>query len=123
MKGPLLASLILLLGLAQIASALEQSQAQLRTETPGQTKTLTGIVTDPSGAVVPGASIVLMRAENAAVESSTQSGPAGEYRLRATPGLYRVVATATGFARFESRIFGWETVRPADRVQQCWTSS
>jgi len=57
---------------------------------------LRGEVTDPSGAVVPGAQIV---AQSARQSSMTKSGRDGVYELRAlAPGAYTVTVTAHGFA-------------------------
>ena len=83
----------------------EQARAPEQTREESQTQTLSGTVTDPSGAVVPGATAMLVPAASgatAAPESTTQSGAAGEYRLRAAPGTYKLVVLAAGFARFES---------------------
>ena len=63
---------------------------------------ITGIVTDPSGAVVSGAPIVL--ANTATGESRTaSSNTAGAYRFTAVPvvGLYSITVTAQGFAKYE----------------------
>jgi hypothetical protein len=66
---------------------------------------------DPSGAVVPGASVTLMSAGNpAVVVGSTTSGEYGRYRLQAGIGIYTVVAEAPGFARFESEPIRIEVV-------------
>ena len=68
-----------------------------------QAESIAGVVADPSGAVVPGATVILMTAEDPAAEvTRTTSGRTGGYRLRADPGTYRVVVNANGFARFES---------------------
>jgi len=67
---------------------------------------ITGVVMDPSGAVVPGASVMLLSTQMpASVLSTTASGEMGRYRLRATAGMYNVVVEAAGFARFESGPF------------------
>ncbi len=63
---------------------------------------ITGVVMDPSGAVVSGATVRLLSGEPAAVVSSTASGQMGAYRLRASDGIYFVAVEAEGFARFES---------------------
>ena len=67
-----------------------------------QLYSISGVVTDPSGAVVRGAAIVLMSVDPAAEVSRTVSGAAGGYRLRVDPGIYTLVVIAKGFARFES---------------------
>ena len=79
--------------------------AQAQDDERGQIQVLAGVVTDPSGALVARATVLLMSAgagANPVAESGTQSGPTGEYRLRAKPGTYTVVVEAAGFARFES---------------------
>jgi hypothetical protein len=65
-----------------------------------QTAALHGQVTDPSGAVIPGAAISLTGgAAPAAAPIQTQSGADGQYSLRAlAPGSYTVSVTASGFA-------------------------
>src|SRR5438552_2026459 len=61
---------------------------------------VTGIVTDPSGAAVPGAEItVTHRDTNATVKVVTT--PTGEYNApNLLPGTYRVEITAPSFKRF-----------------------
>jgi len=65
-----------------------------------QTASLHGQVTDPSGAVIPGAVISLKTGASAgAAPIQTQSGADGQYSLRAlAPGSYTVSVTASGFA-------------------------
>jgi hypothetical protein len=61
-----------------------------------QIATLHGQVTDPSGAVIPGASISLT---GGVAPIQTQSGAGGEYAIRSlAPGSYTVSVTAAGFA-------------------------
>ncbi len=63
----------------------------------GQTATLMGVVTDESGAVVPGAKIGL-KGPNADVKE-TASGPDGSYSLTAlSPGTYALLASAPDLA-------------------------
>lgn len=66
---------------------------------PAQSLTsLNGIVTDPSGAVVPGATVIL---ENVATQATRQttSDEAGRYIFpQMPPGNYRVRARAQGFS-------------------------
>jgi hypothetical protein len=57
-------------------------------QTVRQIDSITGVVMDPSGAVVPGAAVTLMDAvEPSAVVSSTTSGPAGGYRFQVIAAL------------------------------------
>lgn len=64
------------------------------------TQTVTGTVTDISGAVIPGAKVTAQPAtERAAAEVATTTDGAGEFRLAGLkPGLYAVTARAEGFA-------------------------
>ncbi len=64
----------------------------------GQLTQLNGTVTDPAGAVVPGATIIL---DNVATgyHSETKSDDQGRYVFnQVTPGMYKIVAKASGFA-------------------------
>ncbi len=61
---------------------------------------LHGEVTDPSGAVVAGASVYLI--DSKAVERSTATDDKGQYSfVGVAPGLYRVRVAASGFETFE----------------------
>ncbi len=63
-----------------------------------QTAALHGQVQDPSGAVVPGAAILLT---NGAQTLQTKSSADGQYAFRVlAPGVYTVTAAAKGFAPF-----------------------
>jgi hypothetical protein len=69
------------------------------------TGTLRGVVTDPSGAVVPQATVSLTTPRGQSV-STTTSNREGSYELKGiAPGSYNVNATAKGFA-----VFGREDV-------------
>ncbi len=58
---------------------------------------ITGVVKDSTGALVPGAEIVLTNIETG-VETNTQSTDAGVYRIPYVPaGRYKVAASLTGF--------------------------
>ena len=62
---------------------------------------LSGIVTDGSGAVVPAANLQLTNVETGVVLTTT-ANEAGVYRfLFLNPGQYKIVATMTGFKTFE----------------------
>src|ERR1700679_781012 len=57
-----------------------------------------GTVTDPTGAVVPGAQVVVVNAATGA-KSQTVSTSAGDYKFTELPvGTYTVTSTAAGFA-------------------------
>src|ERR1017187_1303780 len=60
--------------------------------------TISGTVTDPSGSVVPGASVVL-RNTGTAIERKTETNDAGIYQAPfMQPGQYEVRASKTGFS-------------------------
>ena len=64
----------------------------------GQATTVTGTVTDPSGSVVPAASITLANLETGA-ERNTVSDNEGRYTLtQVPPGKYKMIGKAPGFA-------------------------
>src|ERR1700760_2891269 len=64
------------------------------------TATLRGMVTDPSGAVIPGATLTLTSADGHSV--TAQSGQGGSYEFRnLAGGVYTMSAKATGFADFQ----------------------
>ena len=94
------------IAISQVALPREGGQVRTREQQAHEeVQTISGTVTDPSGAVVPGATVMLMPPAsdaNTAPESTVHSGPSGEYRLRAAPGTYKLVVLAVGFARFES---------------------
>jgi outer membrane receptor protein involved in Fe transport len=61
------------------------------------TATLQGTVTDPQGAIVPGAKVAV-RSQATGIERMTQAGEDGNYQVAALPpGVYRVEAQAQGF--------------------------
>ncbi len=61
------------------------------------TASINGAVRDPSGAVVPNATVVLRSVDTSVDRTSTSNG-AGEYAfLNITPGSYTIEASAAGF--------------------------
>jgi hypothetical protein len=65
------------------------------------TTSLRGVVTDPSGAAIVGASVVLNNAQQG-LHRETTTGPSGEYELLALPpGTYGLNVQASGFRKFE----------------------
>jgi hypothetical protein len=69
---------------------------------------LTGIVTDPDGAIVRGATVMLIppgASGHASAQTTTRTGPDGEYRLIPPSGTYTLVVEANGFSRFQSAAF------------------
>src|SRR6202050_4051288 len=64
---------------------------------PVSTASVNGVVRDPKGAVIPGATIVLSSVDTS-VEHTSVSNGSGEYVfLNITPGSYTLSATAQGF--------------------------
>ncbi len=64
------------------------------------TATLAGTVTDPSGAVIPGATVIIRSLETG-VERTTVSDAAGDYTAPSLqPGDYKLTADAPGFSKF-----------------------
>jgi hypothetical protein len=60
-----------------------------------------GTVTDQSGSVLPGATVVIANNESKITRTAT-TGEAGDYRfLSLPPGRYTLSVTASGFARYE----------------------
>lgn len=64
---------------------------------------LTGLVKDPSGAVIPGAKVVAMNTKNGFTYAATTNST-GRYLLRPLPpGDYTLTVTATGFKTFTQK--------------------
>ena len=86
---------ILLLGVAAALSAqIEQAN-------------LTGVVNDQSGAVVPGAAVVLENRETK-VKAETQTNASGGYRLPfLKAGEYDLTVTKAGFANALVQLLHW----------------
>jgi len=60
---------------------------------------ITGTITDPSGAVVPNATVTI-RNEGTSVADHTTTGSAGTYAFRGVnPGTYSVTVEAQGFKK------------------------
>jgi Carboxypeptidase regulatory-like domain/TonB dependent receptor-like, beta-barrel len=69
----------------------------------GTTGTITGEVTDPSGAVVPGASVTITN-QATGVKYDLTSNAAGVYYITSVlPGTYTVQVAAGGFKNYENR--------------------
>ncbi len=61
--------------------------------------TLSGTITDPAGAVIPGATLTATNSSGVLVGSATTDSH-GQYRMEAlAPGSYRIEAQATGFEK------------------------
>ena len=66
-----------------------------------QTGDLQGTISDPSGAVIPGAKVTLKSLDTGAVQTTTANN-SGDYRFTLLkPGRYSVAATQTGFQTVE----------------------
>jgi len=63
--------------------------------------TLTGDLTDPSGAAIRDVTITAESQTNTSVAASTKSDAAGHFALTLVPGSYRVVISAPSFTRVE----------------------
>ena len=78
------------------------------------TGTITGVVSDPSGAVIPGAHIVAHATETG-VNSETTANAAGQYRISYLPiGRYSVSVDAPGFTTENVPAFQLEAVQTAN---------
>jgi hypothetical protein len=91
-----------------VAAAVSWTHGMLAAQTQGQadgmTESITGTVVDPSGAVIPGATVIVMSGKEAAHEiQQTKTGPRGGYSINIAAGTYTVVVEANGFARFQSQ--------------------
>src|ERR671913_280962 len=89
-KVLLLAALLLLSG----ATAFAQTET-------GQ---ITGRVTDPNGAVVPGASVTVKSVETAAERAATADAEGSYTVTNLQPGLYDVTVAAPNFAKSTQRV-------------------
>src|ERR1700691_61690 len=66
------------------------------------TASITGTVTDPSGAAIPGAQVTLISAERGINRTSTTNG-SGDYLFAALPiGAYNLSVSETGFKKYEA---------------------
>ncbi len=64
----------------------------------GQLSSLNGTVTDPTGAVIPGATLTLVNAQTGAQREAT-SDAQGRYAMpQMAPGKYKLSAKTSGFA-------------------------
>src|SRR5687768_11881101 len=82
-----------------LAAAVMMSIPALAAAQASQTAVLTGTVTDPSGAPVPGVTVTAMSPALIAGSQSTVTETNGTYRFPAlAPGLYTVTAELQGFS-------------------------
>lgn len=81
--------------------------------TSQQARTLSGLVTDPSGAVIPNAAVILHSVPASdQTDQTAPASPAGRYAFTTQPGDYTVTATAPGFAPFASATLHLDSDRP-----------
>ena len=74
-----------------------------------------GTVTDETGAVIPGASVVLINVERGS-EQEVSTNEAGIYVYPdVTPGVYTVRVSSSGFATRRIAVSGWSAA-PASRA-------
>jgi hypothetical protein len=85
----------LLIAVALIAGAASAASAQ--------TAAVRGSVTDPSGAVIPGASVSLTTPDGHTVATATSDASGNYAASNLAPGTYIVIATAQGFAPSASK--------------------
>ena len=82
----------------------------------GQTTSLTGTVADPSGAVIPGATISIVNAQTGASRDAV-ADTQGRYTMQQlTPGTYTLTAKAAGFADVVIAGVGLLVNQPATRT-------
>ena len=70
-----------------------------------QEATISGILADPSGAGVPGATLTLTSQDTTAVVGTQKSDASGNFAFQAVPapGTYTISVQAAGFARLEQK--------------------
>ncbi len=62
--------------------------------------TITGTVTDPTGAVLPNATLTITNKSTQIVRTVTANGEGNYLAANLDPGIYRIEATAAGFGKF-----------------------
>ena len=88
--------LVLLCGLLSILFASLFAVAQ-------ESATLTGTVTDPTGATIAGAQVAVTNAEHG-IDRTTVSNAQGEWAVPAIPpGTYDLTLAAPGFKKYEAK--------------------
>jgi len=95
--------------LAAMLSILVLFASSLAFAQGGESGGVAGLVTDPSGAVVSGASVDVHNEQTKALERHTVTSPAGAYSVGSLrPGSYRVEVKAKGFktyiVKFQARL-------------------
>ncbi len=62
--------------------------------------TITGTVTDPTGAVLPNATLTIINKSTQIIRTVNANGEGNYLAVNLDPGVYRIEVTATGFAKF-----------------------
>ncbi len=103
-----LSTLFCLLAAVPAPSLLAQASVTLAaapSQSNGPTGSLRGEVADPSGAVIPGATVSVTDTQGHTIATGT-SGPDGSYSITGIPsGSYVLLVTAQGFGALTSRAF------------------
>jgi hypothetical protein len=89
---------------AQTAPPVSASVAEAAQAAPGaNTVTIRGRITDPDGALIPGAKVTVNGPDGKAVATTTADS-GGNYEIRnLKPGSYTLIASFAGFAPFQSQ--------------------
>ena len=87
--------------------------------------TITGTVTDPSGAVLPNATITITSKNTQAIRTVTTNGEGTYLAINLDPGVYRIETTATGFGKFvrETELLARQIARVDVRVETAAVSA
>jgi hypothetical protein len=94
---------VVAVSIAFASLAFAQTTATLNTPKTSNAGTLHGHVTDPTGALIPGAAISISNASGADVRTTASDGR-GDYSVSGLPpGSYIIQVTAQGFAPFTSK--------------------
>jgi hypothetical protein len=85
--------------------AQQPLKSPIPTQALTQGQAISGLVTDPSGAIVVGATVALLPPHadaNSSPLETTWTGPNGRYTLHVPSGAYTLSVQSAGFARFDS---------------------
>ncbi len=87
--------------------------------------TITGTVTDPSGAVLPNATVTITNKSTQAIRTVTTNGEGTYVAINLDPGVYRIETTATGFGKFvrETELLARQVARVDVRVETAAVSA
>jgi hypothetical protein len=85
-----------------LPAATMKANAQAPSAAAAQTAktSVHGLITDPDGALIPGATVTLSTAKGPV--ATAKSGPDGTYRAAVAPGTYTVRVTMPGFATYSA---------------------